>query len=253
MNTFKIFKKKEKDEKNNYVDDDFDIENLKNLKIVSHSFLNSNGFVVDEPDFKDYSNEEFIEYLENNEKYVNELTEFKIEVNLRSLMTNSYFHKKNKDNKILIYFFPNENNSSIDDYRKFCHLMLKLDCNESVIISKKKLTSATYNKIEENNNSSNYHFYVTVYIDDEFFNPIEHSFNPKVVDIYRTEEEIKNSGILKNKLPLVFIKDPLVKFYIGKKGNIFKYVRKNINEKSISNEDIYYRIVVDNPPIKKKK
>ena len=43
-----------------------DIDYLKSLKETSQTFLQVNDFVIPEPDFGDFTEEDFIEYLEEN-------------------------------------------------------------------------------------------------------------------------------------------------------------------------------------------
>ena len=75
---------------------------------------------------------------------------------------------------------------------------------------------------------------------------------------YRGEDEVNefakaNDLRVKDllKLPKLRPDDAMVKFYRGNYGDIFKMIRKNINDKSLLKEEIIFRIVISNVAKKK--
>ena len=242
-----------------------DVEKLKNLKEVSQNFLRVNNFDLSkEPDFSEFSEDQFVEYIlekSKNSIITNKLNELKVEINLRSLMSNYYTHKEDKKNKIFIFFLPEGNSSSnslsISDYSRFISLVLKLDCQEGVLISKKDLSSKAREAVNKSNidiGSCEGIFKIIAYKDDDFIDITKHSFVPEVTKIYREGEEVdkfmKENNVEIKSLPRIMLSDPLAKFYRAKIGDVFQLKRKIIISKSLLEEEIVFKLIIP-PPLKK--
>jgi DNA-directed RNA polymerase subunit H (RpoH/RPB5) len=234
-----------------------DIDKLKRLKSVSQSFLRVNDFDVDEPDIRDLSTEQFIDYIEATNKENTLLVKFdelNIENDFRSSMSRVYHKKENEEDKILIFFLPNDKKSSntigISHVKIFIALLFKMNCMEGVLISEKPLSSTSQKHVKFCNinpeNSSRIYNIIT-YQDDEFIDIPDHSFIPEVLEIYRAGEEVKKfsdeNSINPNKLPRMITDDPLVKFYRGNLGDVFKIKRKILNSNTLLEHQIVFKII----------
>lgn len=236
-----------------------DIEYNLNLKKVSQIFLRENDFNLGlEPSVEDFTPEEFLEYMEKKSQeaktMINKFKNRKIEINFRTLMSNTYINKVS-GKKIFIFFFPTNKEKKtlgIDGCRVFTTLMIEFGCKEGLLVSKNKLTSPCKEKIFSSNlepqNDPNI-YNIIHYTDDEFIPVCEHSFVPKILKIYRGKEEIEqfkkdNDLTDTSKFPKMMKEDQLVKFYRGNVGDIFKLKRTMINDKNILSSQIVYRVVV---------
>lgn len=242
-----------------------DIEKLKKIKEVSQKFLEVNNFDIShEPKFEDMSSDQFINYIEDSTKknlIITKLDELNIDITFRSSMSNYYSHK-NSDNKIFIFFLPDDNRStnsvSSTDFKKFITLIFKLDCREGVLISQKDLSHNSLKQVKQcniNPDTSNNIYNIITYKDDDFIDITRHAFIPKVLDIYRVGEEAdkfgKENKISISKLSRQLMDDPVTKFYRGRIGDIFKLRRINVSRYNILDEQLIYRIVV--PAVVKKR
>lgn len=249
---------------------DNDIEYNKGLKERSQSFLEVNDFDLGkEKKVEKMSNEEFMKSIEkhdfNDASFFEKLSKANIKINFRTMMSNVYQSKTNPKLKILVLFFPSDKGKSgtigKEIIRIFTSLIFKLDCLEGLLISQKGLSPCAKEQINNcniNPGSCENIYKITSYTDDTFVDIVKHSFVPKVVKIYRGEEEVnkfaEENGVRpKDLLKLSKLRpdDAMVKFYRGNYGDIFKMIRKNINDKSLLKEEIIYRIVTSNV-VKKK-
>lgn len=236
-----------------------DIEKLKKLKEVSQRFLEVNNFdISNEPKIEDLSTDQFISYIEKNNEsniVIAKLDELNIDISFRSSMSNFYSHKDIPNNKIFVFFLPenkkNTSSVSFNEIKKFITLIFKLDCKEGLMVSFKELSPISAKHISQCNiNQTNcYDIYnIITYKDDNFIDLTKHAFIPEVLEIYRAGEEAEKFGrenkISVSKLSRQPVDDPLSKFYRGKVGDIFKLRRKNIAQKSILTTQIVYRIIV---------
>lgn len=249
---------------------DNDIEYNKSLKERSQSFLEVNEFSLGkEKKVEDMSNEDFMKSIEkhdfNDASFFEKISKTNIKINFRSMMSNVYQSKINPELRILVLFFPSDKSKSgtigKDIIRIFTSLILKLDCLEGLLISQKGLSPCAKEQIYNCNinpgNCDNI-YKITSYTDDTFVDIVKHSFIPKIVKIYRGQEQVKkfadDNGVLPKdllKLPKLRPDDAMVKFYRGNYGDIFKLIRKNINDKSLLKEEIIFRIVTSNVGRKK--
>lgn len=235
-----------------------DPEYLQNLKIVSQAFLRVNGYITkEEPDVSQMSSDQFVEYIEKSvakdNEVIQKLSEINIEINLRSMMSKIYQHRDDPDLKMLVYFVPDiSDKKSINTavVKGLVSLMLKLDCREALMVSKKDLLTDAKERIRQintkpENEESIYN--IISYQDDNFIDISTHSFIPEIIDILRgskTEQFASENQIDINKLPKLLSDDPMVKFYRGRIGDIFKLKRQIVNEKNMLTHQIIYRMVV---------
>lgn len=249
---------------------DGDTEYNKGLKERSQSFLKVNNFDLGKEKItKNMTDEEFLKSIEahdfNDNTLFEKMSSVNIGINFRSMMSNVYTHKTNPNLKILVLFLPSEKGKSgtigKEIIRKFITLILKLDCLEGLLISQKGLSACAKEQIDNcniNPGSCDNIYKITYYTDDTFVDLVQHSFVPKVEKIFRGEEEIakfaeENGVKVKDllKLPKLRQEDAMVKFYRGNRGDIFKLIRKNINDKNLLKEEIIFRIVVASAQKKK--
>lgn len=241
---------------------DNDTEYNKGLKERSQSFLEVNNFDLgSEKITKNMTDEEFLKSIEahefNDATLFEKMSSVNISINFRSMMSNVYTNKINPNLKILVLFLPSDKGKSgtvgKEIIKKFITLILKLDCYEGLLISHKNLSACAREQIENcniNPGSCDNIYKITYYTDNSFVDLVKHSFVPKIIKIYRGEEEVakfaEDNGIRVkdlSKLPKLRQDDAMVKFYRGNFGDIFKLVRKNINDKSLLKEQIIFRIV----------
>ena len=241
---------------------DNDTEYNKGLKERSQSFLRVNDFDFGkEKIVKDMDEEEFLKSIEahdfNEATLFEKISSVNININFRSMMSNVYTNKHNPNLKILVLFLPSDKgkNGTIgkEIIRKFITLLLKLDCLEGLLISHKDLSSCAKEQIANcniNPGSCENIYKITSYTDDTFVDLVNHSFVPKIVKIFRGEEEVAKFAEENNvrpkdlmKLPKLRQDDAMVKFFRGNYGDIFKLVRQNINDKSLLKDQIIFRIV----------
>jgi len=232
-----------------------DIDYLKGLKETSQVFLRVNNFEIDEPDFRDLTEEEFIEFMEENTnpEILKKFNSLNIPEDFRSSMSNVYRSKDEKNN-IFIYFLPTSSqktNVGIDVIKSFCKLIVLLGCNEGVMISEKPLTSKSRESVESSNVKSycprDQVYNVISYTDDMFINVVDHCLTPEVLKIYsgeELEEFLEKEGMKRNHFPKMIISDPIAKFYRARVGDVIKMKRKTGNRDTLINEQIVYRAVV---------
>jgi len=231
-----------------------DIENLKNLKETSQKFLKVNDFEIKEPEFKNFTEDEFLEYLEKNSNtdIVNLFSKLNIQVNIRNSMSQVYKHKKD-NTKIFIYFLSSNiktRSVGIDVIKDFLKLILLLDCNEGVIISDLKMTSRSNERIDTSNikGFTGEGIYHTIsYNDDDFIDLTNHSLTPEVLKIYRNEEAdnfCEENSLDPKTIPRINITDPLCKFYRARVGDIMKTKILTGTQDTLLDEKINYRRVV---------
>lgn len=232
-----------------------DTVGLKIIKEISQDFLLENNYDLGkEPLFKDYTEEEFIKYIEkNSDPYImKKFNESNIVENFRSSMSNIYIEKKTKT-KMFIFFLPTSGLSSsvgIDVVKKFSKLVLIFGCNEGVLISEKPLTSTSKGILEYSNITGEDRenvYNIMSYVDDEFFNITQHCLSPKVLKIYsgkELEEFLEKENLDPKNLPKITIDDPVVKFYRARIGDVIKMKRKTGIDNSLVNEQIVYRLVI---------
>lgn len=246
---------------NVYLESNEDPEYLQKLKIVSQSFLRVNGFDLgDEPNYNDLSIDQFVDYIKkksskDEDKILKTISnrQINIETNLRVMLSKIYQHKTKKNTRILVYFLPDVterktiNNTAITG---LVDLMKNLNCQEGLMISKKDLIQEAKEKIRQINidpGDLEGIYNITVYQDDDFIDISGHSFIPEIISIMRgTEKEkfSKDNRLDVQKLPKLLSNDPMVKFYRGIPGDVFKLKRQIINEKNMLDYQIIYRIVV---------
>jgi len=236
---------------NTYVD----TESLKNLKETSQAFLEVNNFDLGkEPYFKDFSDLEFVKYIEKNpnEDIISKFRDSNIREDFRSSMSNIY-HGKNKKSKIFVFFLPTSSSSSsvgVDVIKNFFKLIIIFGCTDGIMISEKQLTSKSKEKLEYSNSvssESENSFNIINYIDDEFINITEHCLSPEIMKIYSGEELdkfLEKEKISIKEFPRITIDDPVVKFFRAKVGDLIKMKRKTGIENSLINEQIIFRAVV---------
>jgi len=243
-----------------------DLEGLKRVKEVSQRFLVVNNFDIGkEPKIENLSDDQFIDYIETNNDSIiaTKLSEVKLEISFRSLMTNYYTHKEDETKKILVFFLPDDKSSKSignPEFKKFITLIFKLDCKEALLISNKDLSPKSKEQVRQcniNPAGCNNIYNIITYKDSNFIDITKHGFIPEVMKIYRngapeTEKLIRDSMISPNNLPRMLITDPLNKFYRGQPGDIFQIRRKNIIKGVLLKEQIIFRIVVSSN-IKKEK
>ena len=243
-------------EDDNSLDISNDTELLQNLKITANVFLKENKFITNEPDFSNYSNEKFINWVENrNDENSNNLIQLmdkvKLEINFRSLLSGIYTLKDNDKHSILVFFLSSFKNKTstigVQIIKNIIGLMLLADCKELLLISPKELSSKSKEYIDTNYSSETDTYSVTTYTDDNFINIIKHSFTPEVLGILKNEEikDFENKeNISVNDLPRMSYNDALVKFYRGKKGDIFILKRKVTTGNTMLDEQIIYKRVI---------
>jgi len=182
-----------------------DIEKLKKLKEVSQKFLKVNDFDIShEPNFEDLSSDQFIDYIEENNKknlMITKFDELNIDITFRSSMSNYYKHKYIDNNNIFIFFLPDDNRSSnsvsFTDFKKFITLVFKLDCREGLLISQKDLSPISLKQVKQcniNPGSCENIYNIITYKDDDFIDLTKHAFIPEVLDIYRAGEVADKFG-----------------------------------------------------------
>lgn len=244
-----------------------DIDYNHNLKEISQIYLKENGYKLgDEPEVENMTSKEFIKMIESKSEGENEIVEkfeqYGIEINFRSLMSNVYEGPNGKN--MFVFFLPtdkNKKNVGKALTKIFCYLMFAFDCKEGLIITKKQLTSLCQDKLDCSNISPQKDpniFNITCYIDSEFLPICKHALVPKVLKIYRYPDETKqfsleNDNFDVRSLPRMVLHDPLVKFYRGDVGDVFKLERRIINEKNMLNTQIVYRYVQKSTLNKNKK
>lgn len=122
------------------------------------------------------------------------------------------------------------NKSDIDDiYNK----MLTKECDNVIIISKNKITSKGKEILNCIKNSQSFH-------EEELYTNItKHRFNPKftLLDEKTKNELLEVYKIGVDKLPGIFITDPIVRWYNAKMGDVFRIDRHD--------DSIYYRTVIE--------
>ena len=233
---------------------EIDIDYLKSLKETSQSFLRENNFINPEPDVKDFTEEQFIDFVEknSNQEILKKFGELNVEEDFRSSMSQVNV-SDDKKNKIFIFFLPTskqKSNVGIDVIKTFCKLIILLGCNEGVMISEKPLTSKSRELLESSNVESftrDNIYNIISYVDEMFVNITEHCLSPKVLKIYsgeELEEFLEKENLNKNHLPKMIISDPIAKFYRARVGDVIKMKRKTGNRDTLINEQIVYRTVV---------
>jgi len=243
-------------------DSDVDIPSLQRLKDTVQVFLKVNNFDIGkEPDFRDFTEGEFIEYCQKtvDQDIITRFEELNIEENFRSALSKKYTSKTNPDNKIFIFFLPTSRQRTkvgVDAVKLFCRLVVLLGCNEGVIISEQSLSPSATEQLEGSNVTSFCReniYNVMSYRDDMFINIVEHCLSPKVLKIY-SGEELKRfeeqENVNSRDFPRMKSDDPIAKFYRAKAGDVIKMKRKTGNKDTLVNEQIVFRLVVQT--VKKK-
>ena len=231
-----------------------DVDYLKGLKETSQKFLNVNNFEVQEPDFEDLTEEEFIKYFEDhtNPDILKKFEELNVPEDFRSSMSQVY-KSKNDKSIIFVYFLPTstqKTNVGIEIIKNFCKLIILLGCNEGIMISEKPLTSKSRESLESSNVQSYCRdniYNVISYTDDMFINVVDHCLTPEVLKIYsgkELEDFLKESNINSRDLPRMTISDPIAKFYRARVGDVIKMKRKTGNRDTLINEQIVYRVII---------
>ena len=241
----------------------YQIDALKNLKETSQVFLRVNNFSLgEEPDFREYTEDQFIEYFETNtnSEILEKFDQLNIRQEFRSNMSQVY--KSNTNNsKILIYFLPSaQKKAGVDTVKSFCKLVVLLGCNEGVIISETELTTKAMEELDCSNVSSTKAEGETIYnsisyVDDAFINIVDHCLSPKVLKIYsgsELEEFLKKNNLMGKELPRILVNDPVSKFYRAKIGDVSMMERKTGIKDSIINQQLTYRMVVHSVSKQKK-
>ena len=174
----------------------FEIDALKNLKETSQVFLKVNNFDLGkEPDFREYTEDQFISFFEKNpnEEILKKFDQLNVKQDFRSSMTQIY-KSKNSESNIIIFFLPTSQQKAgvgIDVIKTFCKLIVLLDCQEGVIISEKQLTSRSRELLESANVKSfcrDNIYNIISYTDDTFINVVDHCLSPEVLKIYTGED-----------------------------------------------------------------
>jgi len=238
-----------------------DIDFLRNLKEISQKFLEVNDFNLGkEKKVADMTEEKFVEYIEKQNSQKNEILGFfrtsKIEINTRSVMSQIYSHKKNPDYKIFVYFIPTNKNTlsvGVEAVKQLIHLILRMGCTESLVISELKPAGHAFKQMKDIKNTSGDFdqgvYDITFYHDKNFVNIVDHVWSPEVLYVYRTPEEIEKF-VLDNKVdiskfPRVIEDNALAKFYRAKTGNIMKIKRTLLYDRTLLDDEITYRIVIN--------
>ena len=233
---------------------DLDIDYLKNLKETSQVFINKNNFKDTDPDFKEMTEDQFIEYIgsNSNKEILEKFDELNVAEDFRSSMSQIYHSNKEKS-KIFIFFVPTssqKSNVGIDTIKTFCRLVILLNCNEGVMISEKPLTSKSRELLESSNVKSFTReniYNIISYVDDMFINVVDHCLSPKVLKIYsgkELESFLEEEQLNPKDLPRMMVSDPIAKFYRARVGDVIMMQRKTGNKDTLINEQIIYRIVV---------
>lgn len=246
-----------------------DTDHLRSLMATCVSFLKVNRFDTSEmPNYEDMDNKKFVRDVERKMtdpgKYgLDELYSFMDEVNIeitfRSALSNVYTSLDNPEHHMLVLFYPDDTHRSVtfvkESVKKFLNLMLRLNCQDGVLLSEKQLAPGAKKEFKRCNMESTLStdvFNVIFYEDGEFFNIIDHISTPKVLKIYRTQEEI-DQFVKENDVKLdlsnlsgIECTDTLVKFYRGKIGNIFEFERVVVPNNLMQDTEIVIRIVT--PP-----
>ena len=233
---------------------DLDIDYLKNLKETSQVFINKNNFNETDPDFKEMTEDQFIEYIgsNSNKEILEKFDELNVTEDFRSSMSQIYHSNKEKS-KIFIFFVPTssqKSNVGIDTIKTFCRLVILLNCNEGVMISEKPLTSKSRELLESSNVKSFTReniYNIISYVDDMFINVVDHCLSPKVLKIYsgkELESFLEEEQLNPKDLPRMMVSDPIAKFYRARVGDVIMMQRKTGNKDTLINEQIIYRIVV---------
>lgn len=231
-----------------------DIDYLKNLKETSQYFLKENDFIDNDPDFRTFTEEQFINFYEKNQndEVLQKMNDLNITEDFRSSMSQTY-NSKDGTSKIFIFFLPTspqKSNVGIDVVKTFCKLVILLGCNEGVMISEKPLTSKSRELLESSNIKSFTReniYNIINYVDEMFVNIVEHCLSPKVLKVYSGKELetfLEEEKINKNHLPKMIVSDPVAKFYRARVGDVVMMKRKTGNRDSLINEQIVYRTVV---------
>ena len=230
-----------------------DIEHLKNMKEISQVFLGVNNYdILDEPDFPDLTEEQFISYIKSNTNTkLIEKSKNMFDENFRSMMSNIYKHKET-DELILIFFLPtSESKSTVgsDIIKNFCKLVVLFDCKDGVIISEKDLSPTAKKDVENSNIKSNTRvgvYNIISYVDEKFINIIDHCLSPEVLKIFggkELEEFEKKNKVDSNLFPRMFVTDPIAKFYRARVGDVIMMKRKTGTTNTLIKEQIVYRKV----------
>ena len=236
------------------MENNIDFEYLKNLNETKQSFLSVNNFDLKEPDFSEYTEDDFIEYIENNKsiEIIKKNEEMGIEEDFRSSMSQIYFSKDGK-RKMFVLFLPksqNKGNVGIDIIKNFLKLVRILDCTDGVIISEQILTPKSIEKIDSTNIRTIHKdgiYNVISYTDSMFINVSDHCLTPEVLKVYSGDELetfLENERLDKYKLPKMVAGDPISKFYMAKVGDVIKMKRKTGTQDTVPNEQIVYRLVI---------
>lgn len=232
--------------------DNIDFHYLKTLNETKQSFLRVNNFVLNEPDFREYTEDDFIMYIEDNKnlEIIKKLEEMGIEDDFRSSMSHIYV-SENKKRRIFVLFLPNtKGNVGIDVIKNFLKLVRTLDCNNGLLLSEQSLTSKSVEQIESTNIKTVYTddvYNIISYEDSMFVNVSDHCLTPEVMKVYTGEELedfLKQENLDKHKLPKMVAGDPISKFYMAKVGDVVKMKRKTATQDTLINEQIVYRLVV---------
>ena len=232
---------------------EIDIDYLKNLKETSQVFINKNNFIDNDPDFREMTEDRFIEYISSNtnKEILEKFDELNVTEDFRSTMSQIY--ESQEKNRIFIFFAPTSSqraNVGIDTIKTFCKLVVLLNCNEGVMITEKPLTSRSRELLESSNVKSFTReniYNIISYVDDMFINVVDHCLSPKVLKIYsgkELEDFLKKEKLNSKELPRMMVSDPIAKFYRARIGDIFMMQRKRGNKDILVNEQIVYRVVV---------
>ena len=154
-------------------------------------------------------------------------------------------YKSNNFSKIFTSFFDKNSDIKSDNPSKHYIILCNIRKNKTTennnsILVKKSIELGK--KMFENNKGRIELFSSTFF----HYNILNHQFVPsftKIQDTSLLEKQI----IMSDKLPKMFLSDPISRYYDFKEGNIIKIHRKN---QSIPLETITYRIIIMEPSIK---
>ena len=231
-----------------------DFDYLKSLNETKQSFLKVNNFTNEEPDFRDLTSDDFIDYIENhkNTEIIKKIKEIGIEEDFRSSMSQIYTSKNGKK-RILIFFLPiplKKANVGIDVVQNFLKLLPLLDCIYGVLITENSLTSKSNERMElvnTKNTSEDNVYNVVHYEDSMFINISEHCLTPEVLKVYtgkELEDFLEEENVNKKLFPKILVSDPVSKFYMARVGDVIKMKRMTGTQDTLVNEQIVYRLVI---------
>lgn len=231
-----------------------DISKLHDTKCVLQSMLEINGYITDEPNFKEMKLEDFKEYLENREELDDFLASNDIVKTTRNSLSGIYKHKNGT--KIFVYFYDNNSKTAqvgSDAIKKFISATVASGSNKGIIICDSELSHPAESKIYQSNSGVDTRYdeqktYSFTFIDDRrFLDLTENCLCPEVVKIFRgkeVEEFCAKNNISSSVFPKLVNTDPISIFYLLKPGDIIQFKRKIGNSDSVLTYEYGFRIVI---------